>query len=761
MKKGKFRAFMAFITIVAFLMSQDFNTFRVLGSEILVDMSTSENENESVPLNLGGNNTIIFIDGATGNDENDGTTRDTAVKTFEKAKELATTYQTVDTILVLRQVRINGEISLEGTNAIIKRDESNLGYLFWIASSDNVTLSNIIIDGDGDNITSKCALINCEGKLTVNDGTVLENNNNKSHASNRGGAICGQRSNCVITLNGGLIQNNVANFGGGIYLTGNAKLIMNGGTIKNNSVFNGPGMDSYWNYAACGGGVCLYEGATFTMNNGLIQGNYAQEAGGGVTIGTIEASVYHNNIFMMNGGIIDGNTAGSSGGGIFVQAAYVGVKDLKSEATITAGYITNNVMNNEGVTNSAFGGGGIYVNGYDFNGFKNGHLYMTNVIISNNEAKLQGGGYASCPISNTIIYLKEGAALYGNKASSAKEIFIYSATIGFGAHGGNPKYFIADTMLGGIPYHWKYNDGTEVPLNKLNGTLLGEGVDLSLYTAEVGNENTQNLAKVFITGNYSATRGGGIGSNGDVTIGRKDVPVPETDCSIKKVWDDNNDEKGIRPESIEVELWRKIAGSNDEPIYIGYETIKPDANGDWSLKFTGLIKEDGMGNQYEYIIKERKVVGYVADITKDEVSGYTITNSYEPTVVSVEGKKIWEDYDDLVGHRPGSITIRLWKNGVEIDHKVVTDKDDWSWSFTNLPKYENDQLIEYTITEDPVKWYDTVIDGYNVTNYYNETPEPIPDTGDNYSYIFWIVLMGVSLTSMISLIMFQKRRNEN
>ena len=152
MKKGKFRAFMAFITIVAFLMSQDFNTFRVLGSEILVDMSTSENENESVPLNLGGNNTIIFINGATGNDENDGTTRDTAVKTFEKAKELATTNPTVDTIIDLRQERINGEISLEGTNAIIKRDESNLGYLFWIASSDNVTLSNIIIDGDGDNI---------------------------------------------------------------------------------------------------------------------------------------------------------------------------------------------------------------------------------------------------------------------------------------------------------------------------------------------------------------------------------------------------------------------------------------------------------------------------------------------------------------------------------------------------------------------------------------------------------------------------------
>lgn len=42
-------------------MSQDFNTFRVLGSEILVDISTSVNENEVIYLNLGGNNTIIFM----------------------------------------------------------------------------------------------------------------------------------------------------------------------------------------------------------------------------------------------------------------------------------------------------------------------------------------------------------------------------------------------------------------------------------------------------------------------------------------------------------------------------------------------------------------------------------------------------------------------------------------------------------------------------------------------------------------------------
>ena len=32
----------------------------------------------------------IYLDGQNGNDENDGTTQETAVKSFERAKELAT-----------------------------------------------------------------------------------------------------------------------------------------------------------------------------------------------------------------------------------------------------------------------------------------------------------------------------------------------------------------------------------------------------------------------------------------------------------------------------------------------------------------------------------------------------------------------------------------------------------------------------------------------------------------------------------------------
>src|SRR5699024_4746574 len=44
--------------------------------------------------------------------------------------------------------------------------------------------------------------------------------------------------------------------------------------------------------------------------------------------------------------------------------------------------------------------------------------------------------------------------------------------------------------------------------------------------------------------------------------------------------------------------------------------------------------------------------------------------------------------------------------------------DNWSWSFINLPKYENGAEIIYTITEDRVPNYTTAVNDYDVTNTY-------------------------------------------
>ncbi len=91
-------------------------------------------------------------------------------------------------------------------------------------------------------------------------------------------------------------------------------------------------------------------------------------------------------------------------------------------------------------------------------------------------------------------------------------------------------------------------------------------------------------------------------------------------------------------------------------------------------------------------------------------------NNYDPEKVNVFGKKNWDDNYDQDGKRPESITIRLFADGVEIDHKVVTEADGWVWGFTDLMKYDDWVEIEYSVKEDPVPGYDTSIDGYNVTN---------------------------------------------
>jgi hypothetical protein len=106
---------------------------------------------------------------------------------------------------------------------------------------------------------------------------------------------------------------------------------------------------------------------------------------------------------------------------------------------------------------------------------------------------------------------------------------------------------------------------------------------------------------------------------------------------------------------------------------------------------------------------------------------FVITNSYTPETTTVSGTKTWDDADDQDGARPESITIRLYRDGEEIASKTVTEKDQWSWTFDNLDKYEDEgQEVEYTITEDAVENYSTTYDGYNVTNSY--TPNEVSVT---------------------------------
>ena len=156
---------------------------------------------------------------------------------------------------------------------------------------------------------------------------------------------------------------------------------------------------------------------------------------------------------------------------------------------------------------------------------------------------------------------------------------------------------------------------------------------------------------------------------------------------------------------------------------VGTITTGPDGKG----TIYGLLKDD-------YIIRETSAPsGYT--LAKDVIvsadsfdsKGATATITDKKAVTTVSGTKTWKDNDDQDGKRPDSIKVNLLANGKVVQSKTVKASDNWKYSFTNLPEFENGKKITYTVTEDAVAGYTSTVDGYNVTN--NHTPATVKVSG--------------------------------
>ncbi|SLM87208.1 Alcohol dehydrogenase [Vagococcus fluvialis bH819] len=159
----------------------------------------------------------------------------------------------------------------------------------------------------------------------------------------------------------------------------------------------------------------------------------------------------------------------------------------------------------------------------------------------------------------------------------------------------------------------------------------------------------------------------------------------------------------------------------------------------WEYTFKNLPKYDNKGKEYSYSVKEIKVPSNYTS----KVEGTTITNTYvnkETTELPVT--KIWNDYSNQFKTRPESITVELLKNGeVVATEKVTGDSDKWSYTFKDLPKYDNKgKEFSYSMKEIKVSSnYTSKVEGTTITNTYinKETTElPVTKIWEDYSNKF-------------------------
>ena len=168
--------------------------------------------------------------------------------------------------------------------------------------------------------------------------------------------------------------------------------------------------------------------------------------------------------------------------------------------------------------------------------------------------------------------------------------------------------------------------------------------------------------------------------------------------SGEKTWDDNDNQDGKRPATITINLL-----ANGEVVET--KEVSADSNGNWAYTFTKDKYQDK--EEIKYTLEEVTVEGYTTII---EEGSYNITNYHKPETLTYTINKEWLDDEDNDGIRPDSINVSLLANGKIIEKIVISKENNWTYTFENLPRYSNGEIIEYTIIEDELKGYTPSID---------------------------------------------------
>ena len=502
--------------------------------------------------------TGIYLDQMHGDDTKDGLTESTAVKTIEKANELANANGTSD-IFLKSVYQVTGTESWDLDGKTIHRHSLG-GYMIELKdASASLTLKNVVIDGaeysvaathaaetdsiikaaSGGTIELKSGAILENNKadqfgsgilasngvkITMEDGAVIRNNTNRNYELG-GGILLGNGS--TFTMNGGEISGNTANGGGGVAIIGST-MVMNGGTISNNSVYStvkpgGIGQGSYGagvyvaDYANASGGDILFTPtpASFEMNGGKITGNTALDYGGGVV--TFPQKNQKITINIKNGEISGNKVTTGSGGAV---AAFFGVTELN----IKGGTLTGN---------SAYQfGGGVFL-------YQATNVTISGGTISENKALRGGGGvclFAGSEVKQTGGSIENNVAKVGGG--------IYSGTY---------------TMTGGVI---KDNNNSLTEAARLS--TLGDGVFVGTAF------NLGNDAEISMNNDVYLTAGDSISKEGRYI----NVISPYTGASTAKPIQIHSEDHTVENTEIGTQLVRYTTDAGGDTA-----AAKADANG--------------------------------------------------------------------------------------------------------------------------------------------------------------------------------------
>lgn len=512
-----------------------------------------------------------------------------------------------------------------------------------------------------------------KGSLNMTGGVIAANK-----AASGGGIFA--NSGVTLDLSGGVISGNATyakgiggsncggdtgdgGYGGGVYTKGANVTIGGSANITNNRVDAWIADSNLYNFGLLGGGgiACTHRG-TLTMTGGFVTANYSKEAGGGIYAGFWNQAI----TFKMTGGTIAGNeSVNAEGGGLRISTGTTG--DIGTEpGASNKVYITNNKTMTGESRGGDWGGGGVFVQ-------KDGKLNIVRTLITDNEAGGWGGGIGACPTGETIVSHSNGAAIYNNTDNGL------SNHMSAGGNGKNedsdPGYITKDfkeaghkdfflvrkndsnktvavvlgKMLGGRSAGWQGTcDNTKITIDANGGAEAKYMFGLEAHPTDEAVEKAQLAATTIISGNYSYTHGGGIMTNGDLTVGEvKDLSVyPSMKLNATKVLvDADGNLQKLEGHPYKFKLLRQDSVGTKAPSWKEGDTLDmgdcSDAGEAYVDQSNGSITfdsgKDYSSGQYVFYLVEEPISGKNELGTKFDKTIYKI-------VVTVDSNPYKTDY---------------------------------------------------------------------------------------------------------------------
>ncbi len=512
--------------------------------------------------------------------------------------------------------------------------------------------------------------------------------------------------NTVVAGTYGWSDNASDGYGGGIYAVG-ATVNVSGGYITNNRV-NASYKDRHQGLIG-GGGIAIMNDssqASLAISGGYITENYSNEAGGGIYAGRYGKGLGE---LTLTGGTIASNVAqNSEGGGIRISE---GTTANFSVASGSHAYITNNYCN----SHDDWGGGGVFVQ-------KDGNLYVKNSLVTDNASGGYGAGVAACPTGETVVTHTSGAAIYGNKDDVDGDSPHFSTGNEYGKNEDydvarndsaftshdHADYFlvreksstsyvtvVTGRMLGGGAAGWSGSvDGKAVTVDANSGIEAKYLVGMTAYPTDSAKAAGVSAATLIFSGNYAYNHGGGIMTNGGLTIGEvKNIDIyPGLKLNAKKalVQDDMDASDQLSKGSYTFVLLSPTSK----------DSVAPSWNKDGTLNYGGCTESarttnDAAGSIEFDVSSEYSQSGtytyYVAELPNPND---TSTQSYEKTIY-----KITADVTENESQRTTLLGITF--KHYTISNLTVTPIDDGKAGTSYQPSTTtSNSIVDFTLTKD-------------------------------------------------------------